>query len=135
MVHMVFVTKYRKALLHGKIRDSAKQLLFSACAKHHWYIRRMETDRDHIHILVQYNPSDSITKIASALKQYSTFHLWQQYASLLKRYYWKERTFWSDGFFACNIGQVSRDVIEGYIANQGQLSVRVKTTLKGRGFL
>ncbi len=119
MAHLIFVTKYRKDLLYGQIRDCVKQLIFSACVKHHWYIRCMETDKDHIHILVQYNPYDSITRIAAVLKQYSTYHLWQNHADILKQHYWKEHTFWSDGYFACSIGQVSREVIERYIANQG----------------
>jgi len=40
-------------------------------------------------------------------------------AVLLKKYFWKERTFWSDGYFACSIGQVSKDVIKNYIQTQG----------------
>ena len=37
----------------------------------------METDGDHTHILLQYNPSDSITKIVGVLKSYSTYHIWK----------------------------------------------------------
>lgn len=119
MVHLIFVTKYRKKLLTGYMRDETKQLLFEACQKHHWYIKRMETDKDHVHILLQYNPTDSITKIVTILKQYSTWHLWQKQAAQLRKYYWKEKTFWSDGYFAASVGQVSQSTIEHYIASQG----------------
>ena len=54
MVHLIFVTKYRKKLLLGDFRDAVKQYLFDTCVKNHWYIKRMETDQDHIHILLQY---------------------------------------------------------------------------------
>ena len=70
MVHLIFVTKYRKKLFYGNFREAVKQYIFDACKDHHWYIRRMETDKDHIHILLQYNPTDSITNIVSLLKQY-----------------------------------------------------------------
>ncbi|MGM9942434.1 MAG: transposase [Bulleidia sp.] len=30
-----------------------------------------------------------------------------------------ENTFWSDGYFACSIVNVSRDIVEKYIENQG----------------
>lgn len=79
----------------------------------------METDKDHVHILLQYNPQDSVTKIASVLKQYSTYHLWKRHPDFLKKHYWKERTLWSDGYFAASIGTVSQAVIEKYIENQG----------------
>ena len=72
MVHLIFATKYRKALLFGAFRTDVKQYMFDACNEPHWYIRRMETDKDHIHILLQYNLTDSIVGIVSVLKQYST---------------------------------------------------------------
>ncbi|MEA1974640.1 MAG: transposase, partial [Bacillota bacterium] len=36
----------------------------------------------------------------------------------LKNHFWKERTFWSDGYFACSIGNVSKEAIERYIEEQ-----------------
>ena len=32
---------------------------------------------------------------------------------------WKKRIFWSDGYFACSIGEVSSAIIQKYIENQG----------------
>lgn len=77
MVHRIFVAKYRKPILYGQIKEDTKQHIFDACVKHHWYIYTMETDGDHTHILLQYNPSDSITKIVGVLKFYSTYHIWR----------------------------------------------------------
>ncbi len=119
MVHLIFATKYRKRLLVGGFRNNVKQYIFDTCKKYNWYIRRMETDNDHIHILLQYNPTDSITVIVSTLKQYSTYFAWKEHFSMLKQHYWKERTLWSDGYFAASIGQVSQETIERYIQNQG----------------
>ena len=114
MVHLIFVTKYRKALLHGQLREDIKQWMYETCRANHWYIKRMETDRDHIHILLQYNPTDRISKIVSDLKQRTTYNAWQKCESMLQRNYWKERTFWSDGYFAASVGQVSQATIEHY---------------------
>ena len=38
----------------------------------------------------------------------------------LAKFFWKEKTFWSDGYFLCSIGNVSKETIEKYIQNQGQ---------------
>lgn len=73
MAHLIFVTKYRKPLLVGAFRNDVKQYMFDTCVRYHWYIKRMETDRDHIHMLIQYNPTDSITNIVSVLKQHTTY--------------------------------------------------------------
>lgn len=89
------------------------------CVKNHWYVKRMETDQDHVHILLQYNPTDSITRIVSILKQHSTYLSWQQHSALLEHHYWKKHVLWSDSYFAASIGVVSQAVIERYFENQG----------------
>lgn len=119
MVHLVFVTKYRKKLFCGRFRDDIKQYLYGICVRHHWYIHRMETGKDHVHILLQYSPVDSVTRMVSILKQCSTWQAWQDHGDMLKHHYWKERTLWSDGYFAASVGTVSKAAIERYIENQG----------------
>lgn len=119
MVHLIFITKYRKKLFYGQFREDIKQSIFTICKSHHWYIKRMETDKDHIHILLQYNLTDSVAKIAATLKQISTYYAWKKYPQFLQTQYWKEHTLWSDGYFAASIGQVSDKTIERYIENQG----------------
>ena len=119
MVHLIFATKYRKQILEGAFSTDVKQYIYDTCKKYHWYVRKMETDKDHIHILLQYNPADSITKIVSVLKQYSTYQAWLHHEKMLRKCYWKEKTLWSDGYFAASTGQVSQALIENYIENQG----------------
>ena len=85
------------------------------CVKNHWYVKRMETDQDHVHILLQYNPTDSITRIVSILKQHSTYLSWQQHSAPLEQHYWKKHVLWSDSYFAASNGTVSQAVIERYI--------------------
>ena len=38
---------------------------------------------------------------------------------ILSKQYWKKKIFWSDGYFACSIGEVSSATIQKYIENQG----------------
>jgi putative transposase len=119
MVHLIFVTKYRKQLFYDSFRNDIKQYMLEICKKYHWYIKSIETDLDHIHILLQYSPMDSITNIVSILKQRTTYLAWRNYSDCLKHYYWKRMILWSDGYFAASIGQVSQTTIEYYIENQG----------------
>lgn len=78
----------------------------------------METDTNHVHILLSYDPKISVSIISKYLKQYSTYHLWKKYDKYLSKQYWKKKLLWSDGYFACSIGQVSQETIENYILNQ-----------------
>ncbi|MDR1656881.1 MAG: transposase, partial [Deltaproteobacteria bacterium] len=47
------------------------------------------------------------------MKQYSTYHIWRNplYKPILQQHFWKERTFWSDGYFVSSIGQASLSTI------------------------
>lgn len=53
-VHIVLVTKYRKQLLKGSIADDVKQKIFDICNVRNWKIIAIETDKDHIHFLINY---------------------------------------------------------------------------------
>lgn len=119
-VHIIFVTKYRKKLFAlGKYGDDVKQFLYDAAKKYGYTIIQMETDKDHVHILLEYSPKVSVSNIVKQLKQYSTYKMWMYHREFLSKHYWKRQILWSDGYFACSIGQVSQEIIERYIQNQG----------------
>lgn len=37
----------------------------------------------------------------------------------MKKYFWHENTFWTDGYFVSTIGEVSSKTLKHYIENQG----------------
>jgi len=118
--HIIFVCKYRKKLLLSKnISDDIKNFSNQICEKHNIVIRYMETDKDHIHYMIELETTQSISRVVSIIKSYTTYHIWKKYSQYLSRYFWKERTFWSDGYFVSTIGNVSEERLHTYIENQG----------------
>ena len=117
--HSVLVTKYRKQLLNGSIADDLKQKIYSICKIRGYEIVAMETDKDHIHFLISYDTTDRVCDIVKIIKQETTYFLWQKYANILAKQYWKRKIFWSDGYFVCSIGEVSSAIIQKYIETQG----------------
>ena len=99
--------------------DAIKQKIQSIADVHHYKIVAMETDKDHVHILLGYDTTDSVCNIVKTLKQETTHHFWQRLGFFLSNHYWKTRIFWSDGYFDCSIGEVSSAIIQKYIENQG----------------
>lgn len=87
-------------------------------------ILAMESDIDHVHLMIQYLPKISISYIIQKIKQITTFYVWRnkKFELFLKQNFWKEKTFWTDGFFACSIGEANPETIKTYIENQGQNS-------------
>ena len=114
-VHIVLVTKYRKQLLKGSIADDVKQKILDIANTRGYEIIAMETDKDHIHFLLSYDATDRVCDIVKIVKQETTYYLWQKYNSVLSKQYWKKKIFWSDGYFACSIGEVSSATIQNIL--------------------
>ena len=117
-VHIVLVTKYHKQLLKGSITDDVKQEILDIANTRGYEIIAIETDKDHIHFLLSYDTADRVCDIVKIIKQETAYHLWQKYSSVLSKQYWKKKIFWSDGYFACSIGEVSSATIQKYIESQ-----------------
>ena len=117
--HLIFVYKYRKKLLL-KVGDDIKTEIESIANHYGWQIIEQEIDQDHIHILIRYSPKWSILEIVRLLKQLTTYRMWQKHNKYLSQHFWKEQTFWSDGYFSCSIGNVSKEIILKYIQEQGR---------------
>ena len=120
MAHLIFVCKYRKKLL-VKYGNQIKQILNDIAEENNFEIIEMEVDKDHIHLLVNYNPTQSILSVVRLLKQISNYRIWRQNDNhmYLSKQFWVEKTFWSDGYFVCSIGNVSKETISKYIQSQG----------------
>lgn len=117
-VHLIFVTRFRKPCLTGDLARNCKEILTDIAEHHGWIIQKIETDKDHVHMLLQYPPTDCISGIVQCMKQQSTFKMWQLYETELRHLYWYQNTLWSKGYFYCSIGDVSTKIIEQYIENQ-----------------
>ena len=118
-IHLIFVVKYRKKLLYGNLNDDMLQKLFDISKKYDFEIKTMNSDENHLHMLISMKPSISISQIVRVLKQESTVYIWKKYKSILKHYFWKEHTFWSDGYFVASIGNANEKTIQKYIEEQG----------------
>ena len=118
LYHLIFVGKYRKKLLIH-FGNETKGIFEGIAANSDFSMETLEVDQDHIHCLVQSEPRISPLASVRTLKQESTVQLWKMHEKELKRHFWKERTFWSDGYFCCTIGNASQETIGHYIESQG----------------
>ena len=116
LYHIILVTKYRHRILN---LVDIKSIFRDIEIESEFDIIEMEVDIDHIHFLIKSQPKYSILSIVRRLKQLSTFKVWKYYNNILYNYYWQEKTLWSDGYFVCTIGNVSKETIQQYIQSQG----------------
>lgn len=49
------------------------------------------------------------------MKLYMTHCIWKYHKNYLSKHFWKENTFFTDGYFICSIGNVSEKQLGKYI--------------------
>lgn len=116
--HIIFVVKYRQKLL-TIFGNKIKEYMMKISEKYDFTILEVEVDKDHIHFMIESEPKLSPLMIVRVLKQQSTKMIWNEYPKLMRKYFWHEITFWTDGYFFSTIGEVSQEMLRRYIENQG----------------
>lgn len=116
MYHLVWVPKYRKRVLKGKVADRIKELLQECADLNRWKIEELNIQEDHIHMLVQMRPDISVSKMMQLFKGMTSKVIREEFPEL-KEFLWG-KDFWADGYFAETSGQVNEVRIREYIRNQ-----------------
>ena len=118
--HIIFSTKYRRKCLTS-IHDNVLEVMNKTEQIYkNFHIELMELDKDHIHFLINIEPTESISNVVHHLKQVSTYYLWKNHHEHLEKFYWSGKHYlWTKGYFCSTIGEVSEEKIKKYIENQG----------------
>ena len=116
--HVVWIPTYRKRVLRGKIAVRLKRLLYEACKINRWWISEISIQEDHVHIVIQTNPRESVSKVVQILKGGTSRVIRKEFPEL-EEFLWGD-SFWADGYFAETVGKVDEEVVKRYIRNQSR---------------
>jgi putative transposase len=116
--HVVWIPKYRKRVLRGKIAIRLKRLLYEACKVNRWWISEIGIQEDHVHIVIQTSPSDSLAEVVQILKGGTSRVIRKEFPDM-EEFLWGD-SFWADGYFAETVGKVDEEVVKRYIRNQSR---------------
>jgi putative transposase len=115
-VDLVWIPKYRKRILIGKIAARLKQLLHQGCSVNRWILSEISVNEDHVHILVQISPRESVAEVVKILKGGTSKIIRSEFPEL-EEFLWGD-SLWADGYFAETVGKVDEEVIRKYIKDQ-----------------
>lgn len=116
-IHLVFVTKYRKAAFTNDMLNSLRTYFEKVCADFDCELEEFNGEKDHVHLLINYPPKVSVSKLVNSLKGVSSRRLRIDYAKDLSKVYWKE-VLWSPSYFAGSVGGAPLSVLKQYIEQQ-----------------
>ena len=116
-VNMVLVTKYRKPVLQGKVRDYVYALIRETMESENIIIREINGEADHIHILFDYAPDIRLSELINKIKSRTARLVRRDYPVEVGEYYWKP-LFWTNSYFLGSVGSNTTEIVKEYIQNQ-----------------
>jgi len=126
--HLIWGTKYRRKILKDYVRTEIVGCLIKLQKQYpSWYIHTVNTDQDHIHLLVEFPPSFSISSVVQKIKVVSSLTLKRRF-NFIKKIYLRGSV-WSTGYYVSTVG-LNEQTIKKYIANQGKQDLGEDVTAK-----
>ena len=114
--HIVWCIKYRHKVLNEKIEKALIYLLNSIAKNNGFTIQEVNTDLDHIHLLIECTPQHYIPDIIKALKGVSARLLLKQYPELKKKLWGGH--LWNPSYFTATVSENTKEQIRNYIKSQ-----------------
>ena len=127
--HIVWIPKYRKRVLKGKLKVYLEKRLLDIQVHHpDVEIQRYGIQVDHVHVVIVIPPKYAVSDLVGKIKANTSRAIRQQFPWIRQTY--RKAVFWSPGFFSSTVG-INEKVIMRYVAFQekvdkGQLQLKME---------
>ena len=112
--HVIFCPKYRRKVLKNGIDQRFKEIVLSLQDKENFKVLEMEVMPDHIHMLLDVDPTIGINTVIIRIKSRTSHILREEFPELKS----KLPTLWSRSKFISTVGSISLDAVKQYIESQ-----------------
>ena len=113
--HIVFIPKYRRKVLYGRIKADIREILKKLCEYKNIEIVEGAICADHIHICVSIPPKLSVADFMGYLKGKSALMIFDKYPDQATKW---SKSFWARGYYVSTVGNITEDAIKKYIQEQ-----------------
>ena len=115
--HIVWIPKYRKIILTGKIATRLKEIFQEIAERYEFEIDTMEVVEDHVHVFLSAPPRYAPSRVVQIMKSISAKIVFQEFPEVKKQLWGGE--LWNDGYFVRSTGdKVTSEIIRKYIRYQ-----------------
>lgn len=115
-VHLIWIPKYRRAVLTGQVAIRTRDLLRQVALEHEINIISGKIAKDHVHVFIGYKPTQNVSKIVQWLKGISSRILLSEFRHLKKQFWGKH--LWARGYMAVSTGNITDEMVREYIEQQ-----------------
>lgn len=114
--HLVWCIKYRHKIIKGNIETILKEMLQGIADNHNFKIITMESNLDHIHLLIDCSPQHYIPDVVKNLKGNTARFMFKEFPELKKKLLGGH--LWNPSYFVATVSEITREQIENYINSQ-----------------
>ena len=115
--HIVWCVKYRHKILNTKVETRLIELLKQIASDNNFLIVEINSDLDHIHLLIDCSPQHYIPDMIKALKGVSARLLMKEFGDELKKKLWGGHL-WNPSYFIATVSENTEEQIRNYIKSQ-----------------
>jgi putative transposase len=116
--HLVFVPKFRKKVLYGKIRAFLAPLFHELASHRGCKIEKGGMVQDHVHMLISIPPKYAVSEVVGYIKGKSAIAVARKFGGKQRNF--NGESFWARGYAVSTVGfEVSK--IREYVSRQEQL--------------
>ena len=112
----------RKAVFTDKLLTELETVFASILKTRGGELLEFNGEKDHVHLLVSYKPSISVSNLVANLKATSSKIMWRNHADYLMTKYWGKRVLWTGSYFIASCGGVTIDQLRKYVEQQDRPS-------------
>jgi|ERR1700722_17086171 len=116
--HIVFIPKYRKKVLYGRINEFLKKTFHELARQKGCEIIGGNIVHDHVHMIISIPPKYAVSEIIGYLKGKSAIAVARQFGGKQKNF--NGESFWARGYAVSTVGYELEKVKE-YVKNQEQI--------------
>jgi len=117
--HIVWCVKYRQRILYGDIERDLRSILQKIASDKGFQITELNTDGDHVHLLLDCRPQHYLPDMLKALKGVSGRYLMQEHGEELRTKLWGGHI-WNPSYFVSTVSENTEGQIREYIRSQKQ---------------
>ena len=117
--HIVFIPKYRKKQLYGRLKEDVRDVLKTLCTYKKVEIVEGAVCSDHVHLCVCIPPKMSVSEFMGYLKGKSALMIYDKHLELGSKW---NKSFWARGYYVATVGNLTEEAIKKYIQEQSEES-------------
>ena len=116
--HMVFVVKYRKAIIDKEKMEFLKKVLIEIGERYWFKFDAIGIEKDHFHVVLGAAPRHSPSNLMQIIKSITARELFKRYPEIKKQLWGGE--FWTDGGHIDTVSEYGGlEKIRRYVEEQG----------------